>query len=743
MSLILHLSDLHLGPVEGDVALGDYKSEIVSLTERTLQKLNDHLKQKTEHLDAIVITGDITVKGHEEGFKKLEELLACLNDVRPPANQIVVVPGNHDVAWAPPDEPAVRYQQFLTYVWNKGYTTPLLEGIDLNGTKPSRYALKSHFLLGPTGEWAILPINSANYCGKLEPIGSISEDNWEKIPSTLVGAGMDLIEAEVQDTLKKLRLHDIARISKHQFSAIEWLAAEIRASIDGGKPKPLVIAVLHHHLLPVSDAEEFKSYESITNLGHLRHVLRRNDISVVLHGHKHIEYAYYDHIYEFPEAHFDKVFRTLVIAGATVGAQTFAQNQVCRLVEIAGSHLAPTVAVTQVPATSPGIPLQLSQTKVFPVWQRSGSPTLAGSAVNVIEGGTVEEAYDRLMAVFSASPSKDSGVFNLVCRVDRAMHPVRMPAFYPPIPGVDADKRAQWFTERVEWWQKQEFKRLRREHCLNHGNRIYSYDVSVNQLESVIEILKAKPKSSRAVVTLIKPHFGDLKAEAKFPCFCFVHFAIREDRNQLALELIAYFRKQEMRFWWPVNVAELAYLQLQVFESVENRVSDREKKKLVMGPIITITAEARVEDKIPNILVPALDYDLEENPKKLWDMTYALFETRIRTGRKYDEDWQHVLVNLVPPRKIDTEGVLVPVQSLAYLAEIAENFRFHHTGTACDLAERLRCLAAVNRQHHQLMSEKVPTQQEHDTWRNQVIPTLNQIKDIVNSVFDSHIPALQ
>src|SRR5206468_2441105 len=101
------------------------------------------------------------------------------------------------------------------------------------------------------------------------------------------------------------------------------------------------------------------------------------------------------------------------------------------------------------------------------------------------------------------------------------------------------------------------------------------------------------------------------------------------------------------------------------------------------------------------------------------------------------------LLNLVPPKKVDTEGVLAPVQGVAYLAEIAEHFACHYTGQACELGAKLRHLETVNRQLHRLMSETVPTQQEHDTWRNQVIPTLNQIKDIVNSVFDSHISTLQ
>jgi 3',5'-cyclic AMP phosphodiesterase CpdA len=300
MSLILHLSDLHLGPVESDVALGDYKSEIVPLGERlkrqdllkdTLQKLNEHVKQKEKRLDAIVITGDIAVKGSEEGFEKLEEMLACLADIRPKPHQVVVVPGNHDVAWAPPDYPAVRYRNFLSYIRGNGYITPLLEGIDLNGTRPQADKLQNHFLVGDNGEWAILPINSAHYCGKLEPIGNISEEIWATIPSTLVRTGSRLDEEELKRTFKKLRLHDIARISPEQFRAIEWLRAEINASARNGRAKPLVIAAMHHHLLPVTDAEELKSYESITNLGHLRHVLRHNDISVVLHGHKHIEYV--------------------------------------------------------------------------------------------------------------------------------------------------------------------------------------------------------------------------------------------------------------------------------------------------------------------------------------------------------------------------------------------------------------------------------------------------------------------
>src|SRR5689334_3656582 len=106
MTLILHLSDLHLAAASASQAIGDYKGGLVApgdyLTIQqtlglTLERVRERLIKSKRVLDAIVVTGDIADKGSKEGFDTFLDLLKVLDEVAPAKDRIVVVPGNHDV----------------------------------------------------------------------------------------------------------------------------------------------------------------------------------------------------------------------------------------------------------------------------------------------------------------------------------------------------------------------------------------------------------------------------------------------------------------------------------------------------------------------------------------------------------------------------------------------------------------------------------------------------------------------
>src|SRR5690348_16655510 len=129
--MILHLSDIHLGAKSPDDVADEYKAEFVPVEERThrhqllkwtMEALPEALALSGP-LDAIVVSGDITVGYDEAGFEQFEGLLAQLGDLRPTNNRVVVVPGNHDVAWRTPSSSEERYELFLKYVRAAGYAT--------------------------------------------------------------------------------------------------------------------------------------------------------------------------------------------------------------------------------------------------------------------------------------------------------------------------------------------------------------------------------------------------------------------------------------------------------------------------------------------------------------------------------------------------------------------------------------------------------------------------------------------
>ena len=83
MSVILHVSDLHLGKGQAWERATDDKSGIVPQDENSrlavlrtsLAAVKKHLDAQDLELDAVVVGGDITTAHDEEGFKHFGELL--------------------------------------------------------------------------------------------------------------------------------------------------------------------------------------------------------------------------------------------------------------------------------------------------------------------------------------------------------------------------------------------------------------------------------------------------------------------------------------------------------------------------------------------------------------------------------------------------------------------------------------------------------------------------------------------
>ena len=749
MSLILHISDLHLGSISDTDTSDDFKSEIVPLKDRetrtsllkeSLEQLGAQITATGALLECVVISGDITYRNEEEGFKALDGILACLGSARPANNKIVVVPGNHDVAWGASD-PTQRYKHFITYVRNQGYLTPLLEGIDSDSefripTDPAK-----HLIIAEDKRWAIIPINSAHYCGSMELIAPLLEAQWAQIPTLLATSFTSLPEADVRTLLCRLRLQDVARISSLQLQALKALTAHVRNTLSASPPgAPVIIAVLHHQLLPVTNREEFKPYEAISNLARLRTALRDNRISVVLHGHKHTDLVYYDHIPDIANTFPDDAHRVLVISAPNVASPGSKPGTICRLISVGPEQSAPTLALTSIPSVEVGSTLSLPASKAYLLWQYFSDTIADTTPIHLIEGSSIDVVYERIQTLFhSFSPS--DRLSNVLCRISCVPSEPHLPSTYPEIPDVPTGERLSWFRKIVDWWQKRDFKRLSGDDHFNHGNRIYRYSRDTDQLQSVIDAIIAEPLTSRGVITLIKPHEADLAQDTKFPSFCFAQFIVRALGDNYVLDVLAHFRKQEMLYWWPINIAELALLQNKVFRAVKSAVKDMQHRELVQGSITTVSTIAHFGDRVPYILVPAIDLDLEESPQVLWDMIYAVCWDRMESRTVHGRTWERVLTNLVPPKEQDPLGVPVPVRGVEYLAELSENFARNHDGDIKNISMQWRALEKINREHRRKMGVTEPTEEEHLSWRYDVIVILNKLLAVVKTSFGSDMSA--
>jgi 3',5'-cyclic AMP phosphodiesterase CpdA len=333
MATLLHLSDLHLGE-EVDEALGDYKLEVIAQHERqtrsaalrsTLEQLGEALRSEGESIDAVIISGDVTYQGSQSGFAKLGDMLGCLGESLPDASSIMIVPGNHDVAWGTEPGSKERYEQFVKGIRaNSKYVTPMLEGIDIDNQRHMITNEQSPVLAASDGSFVVVGLNSSDHCGVQQQIDaglasaikSVNENDDDQAAKSLLHAW------------EQSRLYDVLRVSDGQRSVARKALTE---SIAPGSD-PVRIAVFHHQLLPMSLEEEIKPFESIVNLAQVRDWLAHNNIDVVLHGHKHVARTYVDHYTALDD---NTVERKVVVSSVgTIGQGQGARGVVGKLITI-------------------------------------------------------------------------------------------------------------------------------------------------------------------------------------------------------------------------------------------------------------------------------------------------------------------------------------------------------------------------------------------------------------------------
>jgi hypothetical protein len=692
MTWILHLSDPHLGVVSPGQELDDSKIDVAQEDIETTQTVFRHTLASLRTFaagngrpSAVVVSGDLTYRGTAEGFDAFAELLteaeACLPD---DPSRIVVVPGNHDVDWTTAAGTRERYEGFLAATREKGCATPLLDGVDFPNTGAltltSGVDSEPHLVDDP--EFLILALNSSNYCGTVPKVtGAWSGSEWEK---RLAPLGADRSDALRQ--LEALRKHDIARVSRRQVRALRLLLGELSIAVDRDQdPRPR-LAVLHHQLLPVSAREEWKTFESLVNLGFVREALRELGVDVVLHGHKHEGKLYWDYARRSSEPVTAPLRRVLVIASP---GHFRANAPVLRALELEGPLPARNLRVR----TFNGVEaytdqMQVNSEVVLPLWL--GQMESESSEQIVIRARSTHEAYARLCAQFELAGA--TRLENIVCEVDGPSQASTVPPDYPE---VGHGEEQQWFTELVAWWQRRG-SRLVRENVrpFTHGERIR--ERWGDQIERAIRLLNEREDSSRGMAILIAPeetgrHEGDKRSldHGTFPAFTLIEFGLSRRHGRQELDCFAYFRKQEMRYWWPVNLAELAQLQEEVRAGLKAEYNARS------GRLVTFSALAVYGTELPQVAVTEIDRAVDDDGR-IWRLAAAVAFPVTQESSAAAEDWRRILTELSgqgrqfpPVPALGDETLLAEVKRFAELAG---------KGTAAvTVARRLEALCRVYR----------------------------------------------
>ncbi|MBA2765285.1 MAG: metallophosphoesterase [Thermoleophilaceae bacterium] len=656
MTWILHASDPHLGDISPGQSLDDDKLDIaredLETTQQVFRRTLDGLASfVAEHgrPTAAVFSGDLAYQADKTGFQAFEKLLVDAAPLLPDQRRrIVVVPGNHDVVWGTEAGTKARYAPFMRATRRRGCTTPLLDGIDFSTRNNEKIVLpddlRRHLIADD--DVVIVPVNSSNYCGTTPRVrGGYKPSEWERA-STKVRALAKLADEHptVQEESKtfaerlhkeveRLRQHDIARVSRRQLLAVAEL---LRSSGVPPQRQPgdhrLRIAVLHHQLLPVSTREEWKTFESIINLGLLREQLVTFGFDLVLHGHKHAGHVYWDHATGPDHVHAPDR-RMLVIAGP---GHFGVGEPVLRAMMLEGPRAARNLRIRTFAGLDAGAGTPATTEEVVPLWrarmdaEHSRAPTL--------HGATTHDVYSRLCAHFEQTGSDSAR--NVVCDIADSDAADTLPADYPPTGRHDAQA---WFEEIVGWWQKDRSVLVPDVIGFNHGERIYTR--WGDQVERAARSLGTRSESSRSLITLISPkETGRYPDDGRpldtgtYPAFVMAEFMLAERNGHTYLDCTATFRKQEMRYWWPINVAEIAALQRAVIAEMETKPAPRP------GAIVTVSNIAIYGATLPRVAVLELDR-LVEDPADIWALAEAVVAPDT-TSEPTRARWRHILDEL-------------------------------------------------------------------------------------------------
>jgi 3',5'-cyclic AMP phosphodiesterase CpdA len=635
---ILHVSDPHLGDVSEGQTLDDEKDVYGSQSDlETTQRVFDRtLKTLARFVEehgrpkVAVVSGDITYKNRPKGFTAFGKVLTEHARVLPEdRSRIVVVPGNHDVDWGTGAGTPERYRRFLSATRKKRCCTPLLDGVDFEAVTGK--LLPAH-RDGPhvveTDDLLVVPINSSNWCGTdVAPQGAMTLEQWAEALEPIADAS---VREKLLGELGWLRNQDIPRVSRDQIAALGQLFNELGLTQDRAGDGRTRIAVLHHQLLPVSGREERKPYESIVNLGEVRDMLASYGFDIVLHGHKHESGMYWDLATADTSDLNAPQRRVLVISSP---GHFDVNTPAMRAIILSGAPEGRNARICTFMGSTPHRSIAKYESQMIPLWPADGDRR----EQTTITATTAHACYSRLRSLYALRGGTE--LRNVVCQIAQPSDAPKLPLDYPPI----SVKNSQtWFDELVNWWQLDRSELVARGLMrFNHGERIRRrWD---DQVGRAIEILNTRDESSRALIQLVSPReTGRYKNDERplvkgsFPAFVLAEFSIIERDGTRYLDCFGYFRKQEMQYWWPINLAELARLQEDVRKGI--------KPGARTGRVVTFSAIALWKQALPRVAVPLIDLYVEE-PGRLLSMAAAVAFPDTATPKALG-DWRDVLRDL-------------------------------------------------------------------------------------------------
>ena len=666
MSLLLHLSDLHLGspsssqldftdkfglkPVAGETKIDHLR--------HTLRALGDSLRVEDRTLDAIVVSGDLTNANQQDGYDAFEALLEELGDRRPAAERIVVAPGNHDTDWdVQPGDPK-KFRRFLDTV-RSSYRSPLLYGLDYDDNSLDRRTGRRK-KAAPTLELddvAIVALSSADFCG-VEERGTTT--NWGAVLGAYLAQGRasknraerDKAEEtwkEAAGDLRRLRVQDMARVHPRQLDALRNRLGRFSLARPADEDVRLRIAVLHHPIGPVSGHEEVKAFETLTNLAAVRSFLFDKGFHVVLHGHKHESYLGWEWLLP-PGDDLEAIpWRALVIGSP---GDFEPGRTVCRLLEtsptgdrpVAG---APRLRLVDVPGVRIAQPVSLDFAK--PAISLA-QPFVRSADIGtpwVVRARTAEAAYQQLRDL----PTSLEVPRPVISVVEDPSSADRLPPNYPE------ERDDGWLESLVTWWQlpRPEAVRAFAGSKFNHGERLYGEE------NAIAKAAMALP-SSKAIAVLVEASDAGTPGR-EYPALTTVQLQARRQGSSTLIDAVGIYRKQDLALWWPINMAELAHIQRVALDAAA--ANKQLKKPLAAGRLVSMATIGIHDTVLPQMAGTTLDRSIDLAPDLAHRLAYLAAQPRPETQL----EWEHALADI---GTLEDGVVVVPSIGVERLREALE-----------------------------------------------------------------------
>jgi predicted phosphodiesterase len=335
---VLHLSDLHFGP--GSTEDVDWKTFVPLATRETRRdRMVQYLRALPTPPDLVVVSGDLTIGGHREGFYEFRETVRQLSSsgFLPDHSRILVVPGNHDVRRIDEGAPAsaeTRWTYFREFLFD--FPHPLLSfdsqarleildwlkiqlagGDDTWGDVANPQASQSKcqlpFVLDRDAGILIYGFNSASISGSRLDIPAVIETLLKRVlqASESTEGDLGLLAGQIDND----RWADPSRVDPVELELMNAVLAMLHDHVYGFDTFTK-LAVLHHHVSPVVP-EEVTKFEALTNAGRFKSELAAAGFDVILHGHKH-----------WPaidvELGADRGQSQIIVSGGTIGGGTSA-----------------------------------------------------------------------------------------------------------------------------------------------------------------------------------------------------------------------------------------------------------------------------------------------------------------------------------------------------------------------------------------------------------------------------------